>query len=79
MKVLIGATMALVLVAGGVVACNMTGGPACSGSQCVQEDDGGEWEIDLDGHRKRRPATTVQQPAAPKPPATKGPTTVRRH
>lgn len=47
-------TVVTVLAAGGIAACNLVGGPACPGSQCVQEDDGEEWEIDVDGHRRKK-------------------------
>lgn len=67
----------------GVAACELTGNGACSGPQCVQQqddDDDGEWEIDIDGHRvKKRPVTvdpakpvTPVKPGAPVAPRRRG-------
>jgi hypothetical protein len=69
MRKLIITGIILAFVATGVAACNLTGGGACSGSQCAQEDEG-EWEIDIDGHkRKKQPVAVPVKPIAPVKPA----------
>lgn len=70
MRKLVLAVTILAFAVTGVAACNLTGGGSCSGSQCVQEEEGGEWEIDIDGHKHRKPPVAVPvKPIAPAKPA----------